>query len=87
MGCKLDVVRIPASDVDWAKRSSGEQVGFVFDVDTRTTDGPRFVQLTLTGFVCSVHLSARNLNVLLGVLAGSMPVVSTSRLPRRLICG
>ena len=49
MGCKLDVVRIPASDVDWAKRSSGEQVGFVFDVDTRTTDGPRFVQLPLTG--------------------------------------
>jgi catechol 2,3-dioxygenase-like lactoylglutathione lyase family enzyme len=50
----LEVVVIPVSDVDRAKRFYNEQVGFVVDVDRRMSDQFRVVQLTPPGSACSI---------------------------------
>lgn len=57
MDWKLEVVPVPVSDVDRAKRFYGEQVGFVVDLDTRIGDEVRLVQLTPPGSACSIHLN------------------------------
>ena len=76
MDWKLEVVPIPVSDVDRAKRFYGEQVGFVVDLDTRLGDGIRLVQLTTPGSGCSIHLSTGILSMPPGVLEGLQLVVS-----------
>jgi catechol 2,3-dioxygenase-like lactoylglutathione lyase family enzyme len=53
---KLEVVVIPVSDVDRAKRFYSEQVGFVVDVDNRMGETFRNVQLTPSGSACSVTI-------------------------------
>ncbi|MDQ3783424.1 MAG: VOC family protein [Actinomycetota bacterium] len=57
MDWKLEVVTIPVTDVDRAKRFYSEQVGFVVDLDTRISDEVRLVQLTPPGSACSIHLN------------------------------
>jgi catechol 2,3-dioxygenase-like lactoylglutathione lyase family enzyme len=76
MDWKLEVVPVPVSDVDRAKRFYGEQVGFVVDLDTQLGDGMRLVQLTPPGSGCSIHLSTGILNMPTGVLEGLQLVVS-----------
>jgi hypothetical protein len=46
MDFRLEVVPIPVSEVDLAKRFYSEQAGFVVDLDTRIGDEMRLVQLT-----------------------------------------
>src|SRR5215207_3545506 len=57
MEWKLEVVSVPVSDIDRAKRFYSEQVGFVVDFDTQATDEIRNVQLTPPGSGCSIALS------------------------------
>jgi catechol 2,3-dioxygenase-like lactoylglutathione lyase family enzyme len=76
MDWKLEVVPIPVSDVDRAKRFYSEQAGFVVDLDTQIGDGMRLVQLTPPGSGCSIQLSAGMLNMAPGVLEGLLLVVS-----------
>lgn len=54
MDLKLEVVPIPVSDVDAAKRYYTEQVGFHLDHDIRPNEGMRVVQMTPPGSACSV---------------------------------
>src|SRR5947209_412126 len=54
MEWKLEVVVLPVSDVDRAKRFYSEQVGFTVDVDQRMGETFRVVQLTPPGSACSV---------------------------------
>jgi catechol 2,3-dioxygenase-like lactoylglutathione lyase family enzyme len=49
MDWKLELVVIPVTDVDRAKRFYSEQVGFAVDHDTRIGDDVRIVQLTPVG--------------------------------------
>jgi catechol 2,3-dioxygenase-like lactoylglutathione lyase family enzyme len=72
---RLEVVPVPVSDVDRAKRFYGEQVGFVVDLDTQISDGMRLVQLTPPGSGCSIHLSSGILNMPPGMLEGLQLVV------------
>jgi hypothetical protein len=51
MDCKLEVVQVPVTDVDRAKRFYSEQVGFAVDLDTRISDEVRIVQLTSTTYL------------------------------------
>ena len=83
MEWKLEVVPIPVSDVDRAKRFYGEQVGFVVDLDTHIGDGMRLVQLTPRGSGCSIHLSAGILNMPPGVLEGVLLVTGHMALGSR----
>jgi catechol 2,3-dioxygenase-like lactoylglutathione lyase family enzyme len=76
MEFRLEVVPVPVTDVDRAKRFYGEQVGFAVDLDTRIGDGMRLVQLTPPGSGCSIHLSSGILSMPPGVLEGLQLVVS-----------
>jgi catechol 2,3-dioxygenase-like lactoylglutathione lyase family enzyme len=53
---KLEVVVVPVSDVDRAKRFYAEQVGFTVDVDHTVNEQVRVVQLTPPGSGCSVTI-------------------------------
>jgi catechol 2,3-dioxygenase-like lactoylglutathione lyase family enzyme len=54
MDWKLELVAIPVSDVDRAKRFYTEKVGFNADHDRKVSDELRFVQLTPPGSACSI---------------------------------
>jgi catechol 2,3-dioxygenase-like lactoylglutathione lyase family enzyme len=54
MDLKLEVVPIPVTDVDAAKRFYTEQVGFRLDHDIAPNPGMRVVQMTPPGSACSV---------------------------------
>ncbi len=56
MDWMLELVTVPVTDVDRAKRFYSEQVGFVVDHDTPVSDDMRVVQLTPPGSACSIAL-------------------------------
>ena len=72
---KLEVVVIPVSDIDRAKRFY-EGLGWRVDADLITADGSRVVQLTPPGSPCSIHLRQRNHSDPGGVSAGTWLIVS-----------
>ena len=53
---KLELVPIPVSDIDAAKRFYADQLGFHTDHDVRPSEGVRVVQLTPPGSACSIVL-------------------------------
>jgi predicted enzyme related to lactoylglutathione lyase len=55
MDWRLEVVQVPITDVNRAKRFYSEQVGFNVDLDTQIGDKMRLVQLTPPGSACSMH--------------------------------
>jgi catechol 2,3-dioxygenase-like lactoylglutathione lyase family enzyme len=58
MEMKLELVLIPVTDVDRAKRFYIERLGFVEDVDVQPAAGVRVVQLTPVGSACSIGMGA-----------------------------
>jgi len=54
MDWKLELVSIPVTDVDRAKRFYTEKAGFHADHDHQVNDKLRFVQLTPPGSACSI---------------------------------
>src|SRR5215469_10159411 len=54
MEYKLELVLIPVSDVDRAKKFYTEQMGFDLLVDTPIGPGKRVVQVTPPGSACSI---------------------------------
>ncbi|MGN9780514.1 VOC family protein [Nonomuraea sp. ZG12] len=58
MDWKIEVIPVPVADVEKAKAFYSEQVGFVVDHDTRTTEETRIVQLTPPGSGCSIVIGA-----------------------------
>jgi catechol 2,3-dioxygenase-like lactoylglutathione lyase family enzyme len=56
MEMKIELVYIPVSDVDRAKKFYVEQLGFNADYDQRVNENLRFVQLTPPGSACSIAL-------------------------------
>ena len=56
MDWKLELVIVPVSDVDRAKKFYTDQLGFHEDVDHRAGDNFRVVQLTPPGSACSIAL-------------------------------
>ena len=75
MDWKLEVVVVPVSDVDRAKRFYSEQCGFVVDVDTRISDTFRVVQLTPPGSACSITIGTGLVDSAPGSLQGLQLVV------------
>ncbi len=73
---KLEVVPVPTSDVERAKRFYSQQVGFVVDLDTDIGGGRRFVQLTPPGSACSIQLSSGMFKTPPGSVQGLQIVVS-----------
>jgi catechol 2,3-dioxygenase-like lactoylglutathione lyase family enzyme len=76
MDWKLELVVVPVTDVDRAKRFYSEQVGFVVDHDTRVSDELRIVQLTPPGSACSVAVGTGIVDTPPGSVQGMQLVVS-----------
>jgi catechol 2,3-dioxygenase-like lactoylglutathione lyase family enzyme len=76
MDWKLEVVVVPVTDVDRAKRFYSEQTGFVVDHDTRIGDEIHIVQLTPPGSACSIVVGAGIVDMPPGSLKGLQLVVS-----------
>jgi catechol 2,3-dioxygenase-like lactoylglutathione lyase family enzyme len=75
MDWKLEVVVVPVSDVDQAKRFYSEQVGFVVDVDTQISEKFRVVQMTPPGSACSITIGTGLVAMTPGSLQGLQLVV------------
>jgi catechol 2,3-dioxygenase-like lactoylglutathione lyase family enzyme len=73
---KLEVIVLPVSDVDRAKRFYSEQVGFVVDVDRQISDTFRVVQMAPPGSACSVTIGKGLSQMAPGSLKGLQLVVS-----------
>lgn len=56
MDWKLELIVVPVTDVDRAKRFYAEQLGFVVDVDHTRGEEFRVVQLTPPGSACSISI-------------------------------
>ena len=76
MDWKLELVAVPVSDVDRAKRFYTEQVGFNADHDHHISDDLRFVQLTPPGSACSIALGTGLTDAQPGSVTGLQLVVS-----------
>ena len=76
MDWTLEVVPVPVTDVDRAKRFYSEQVGFGVDHDTKLSDEMRVVQLTPPGSGCSIVISVGLFDAAPGSIKGLQLVVS-----------
>jgi predicted enzyme related to lactoylglutathione lyase len=76
MDWKLELVAVPVTDVDRAKRFYTEQVGFNADHDHKISDDLRFVQLTPPGSACSIALGVGVTDAEPGSVTGLQMVVT-----------
>jgi predicted enzyme related to lactoylglutathione lyase len=76
MDWKIELVAIPVSDVDRAKRFYTEQVGFNADHDYPVSEGLRFVQLTPPGSACSIAIGEGITEAAPGSMQGVQMVVA-----------
>ena len=76
MDWKLELIAVPVTDVDRAKRFYTEQVGFNADHDHKISDELRFVQLTPPGSACSIALGTGVTDAQPGSATGLQMVVS-----------
>jgi catechol 2,3-dioxygenase-like lactoylglutathione lyase family enzyme len=76
MEWKIELVAIPVTDVDRAKRFYTEQAGFNADHDYPVREGLRFVQLTPPGSACSIVIGEGITKAAPGSVEGVQMVVS-----------
>jgi predicted enzyme related to lactoylglutathione lyase len=76
MDWKLELVAVPVTDVDRAKRFYTKRVGFNADHDHQVGDNLRFVQLTPPGSACSIALGTGLTDAQPGSVTGLQLVVS-----------
>ena len=79
---KLELVPVPVTDVDRAKRFYVEQAGFVLDHDHTVSDEIRFVQLTPPGSACSIAIGTGLTELAPGSLDGLQLVVASAEAAR-----
>ena len=82
MDWKIELVAIPVTDVDRAKKFYVEQVGFNADHDHQVHPGLRFVQLTPPGSACSVVLGVGVTEMAPGSQKGLQVVVADAAAAR-----
>jgi catechol 2,3-dioxygenase-like lactoylglutathione lyase family enzyme len=79
MDMKLELVAVPVTDVDRAKRFYVDKAGFVEDHDTTVSDEIRFVQLTPPGSACSIAFGKGLTELTPGSLDNLQMVVADAR--------
>jgi predicted enzyme related to lactoylglutathione lyase len=87
MDWKLELISVPVSDVDRAKRFYTEQVGFNADHDHTVSDELRFVQLTPPGSACSIAFGVGLTDMPPGSVQGLQVVVSDIEAARAELAG
>jgi catechol 2,3-dioxygenase-like lactoylglutathione lyase family enzyme len=75
----IEVITVPVTDIERAKRFYADQLGFVVDLDTEIGDGSRLVQLTPPGSGCSIHLNSGWHDMAPGSLKGCTIVVKDAQ--------
>ncbi|TQL59656.1 glyoxalase superfamily protein [Oryzihumus leptocrescens] len=83
MSWKIEVVPVPVTDVDRAKKFYVEQVGFHADHDHQVDETVRFVQLTPPGSACSIVIGTGIVEMEPGSLRGVMIVIDDAEATRR----
>ncbi len=76
MDWKIELIAIPVTDVDRAKRFYTEQAGFNADHDYPVREGLRFVQLTPPGSACSIVIGEGITEAAPGSVQGVQMVVT-----------
>lgn len=87
MDWKLELVAVPVSDVDRAKRFYTEQAGFNADYDHTVNEQVRFVQLTPPGSACSIAIGKGLVSSPPGSLQGLQLVVPDIEAARAELAG
>ncbi len=87
MDYKLELITVPVSDVDRAKRFYTDQAGFTADHDHTVSDELRFVQLTPPGSACSIALGTGLTDREPGTAAGLQLVVDDAAAARAELAG
>jgi catechol 2,3-dioxygenase-like lactoylglutathione lyase family enzyme len=84
---RLELVAVPVSDVDRAKRFYTDKAGFNADHDHRVSDEIRFVQLTPPGSACSIALGMGVTDATPGSVQGLQLVVDDVEAARAELAG
>jgi len=87
MNWTLEVVVVPVTDMDRAKRFYAEMLGFGVDHDTKVSEDYHIVQLTPVGSGCSVVLGKGVVDMAPGSLKGLQLVVNDVRAARTQLVG
>ena len=87
MDWKIEVVVVPVSDVDRAKRFYEDGCGFVVDLDHQATEHLRVVQLTPPGSACSISIGTGITDAEPGSVRGLQIVVSDVEAARDYLLG
>jgi len=87
VGMRLELVSVPVSDVDRAKRFYVEAVGFNADHDHRVSDEIRFVQLTPPGSAASISIGTGLSEMDPGSIEGLQLVVADIEAAREALAG
>src|SRR3954453_9591223 len=87
MDFKLELVAVPVSDVDRAKRFYVEQAGFNADHDHQVDETLRFVQLTPPGSACSIAIGDGIVDAPPGSVKGLQLVVDDIEAARAELAG
>lgn len=87
MEMRIELVAIPVTDVDRAKRFYVDQVGFHDDHDHRVSDALRFVQLTPPGSACSIVLGEGITDMAPGSQKGVQMVIADAAAARAELIG
>ncbi len=82
MNWTLEVVAVPVSDVDRAKRFYAEKLGFGLDHDAKISEEYHVVQLTPPGSGCSIVVGKGVVDMPPGSLRGLQLVVNDIRAAR-----
>ena len=87
MDFKLELVAVPVTDVDRAKRFYTEQAGFNADHDHSVNENLRFVQLTPPGSACSIAIGQGVIDAEPGSVKGLQLVVESADAARAELAG
>jgi catechol 2,3-dioxygenase-like lactoylglutathione lyase family enzyme len=87
MDWKLELVVVPVTDVDRAKRFYSEQAGFTVDHDTWISDDVHIVQLTPSGSACSIAIATGIVATPPGTVEGLQLVVPDIEAARTELAG
>jgi catechol 2,3-dioxygenase-like lactoylglutathione lyase family enzyme len=87
MDFKLELVKLPVSDIDRAKAFYTDKAGFTLDHDHTVSDAIRFVQLTPPGSACSIAIGRGLVGGEPGSVDGLQVVVSDIEAARAELAG
>ena len=87
MDWKIELMILPVTDVDRAKKYYTEQIGFHADHDQTVSDEVRFVQLTPPGSACSIAFGKGLTDMAPGTVRGMLIVVPDIEAAREELTG